>query len=339
MKILLIKLKNIGDVLIMTPTICGIRRRYPQAHISVLVREGTEGILAGCGDIDEVLVSAAPEKEKRGFGWWTDLKNMIHIRTTGFDWVFELGDGDRGRWVTRFSGGKHRIASRWGWVVPKHFQKAFTATSTQDWQMMHRVEKDYRLVSEFLPLGENVPPLVFDAPERIDPLVADGAEYVVMHPVSRWKRKAWPVERWITVGKWLTAKGLRCVVSSGPDPVEIEMAQEITRALGENACCTKGEKSWSELARLIRGARLFAGLDTAAMHLAAACQTPVVALFAQSIESHWRPWKCRHEIVRAGGPLPREFPAFIEEAARRSMLDIPEQDVIAACERMLSPVS
>lgn len=339
MKILLIKLKNIGDVLIMTPAIRGIRERHPEAHISVLVRAGTEGILAGCKDIDEILVSAAPEKEKRGFGWWTDLKNMIHIRTSGFDWVFELGDGDRGRWVTRFSGGKHRIASRWGWVVPKHFQKAFTATSTQDWQMMHRVEKDYRLVSEFLPLGENVPPLVFDAPEGVDPLVADGAEYVVMHPVSRWKRKAWPVERWITVGQWLAAKGLRCVVSSGPDPVEIEMAQEITRALGENACCTNGEKSWSELARLIRGARLFAGLDTAAMHLAAACQTPVVALFAQSIESHWGPWKCRHEIVRAGGPLPRDFPAFVEEAARRSMLDIPEQDVIAACERMLSPVS
>jgi len=58
MKILLIKLKNIGDVLIMTPAIRGIRERHPEARISVLVRAGTEGILAGCKDIDEVQTQA-----------------------------------------------------------------------------------------------------------------------------------------------------------------------------------------------------------------------------------------------------------------------------------------
>jgi heptosyltransferase-3 len=335
MKILLIKLKNIGDTLIMTPVVAGIKQRYPQAHVAVLVRQGTEGILAGCKSIDEVFISAAPEKEKRGFSWWNDLRVLWDIRASRFDWVFELADNDRGRWMSIFSGGRHLITSSWGWVVPKHFLNTFSIFSQQNWQLVHRVEKDYRLVSEFLPLPAEIPPLVFDPLAVRDPLVASGRPYVLLHPVSRWKRKAWPVERWVSVGRALIAKGFDCIISSGPDPVEVALGQEITTALGEHAACTQGRRSWTELASLIAGARLFAGLDTAAMHLAAACQCPIVALFAQSIEHQWGPWKCPHEIIRPGGPLSPDFPAFIEAAAARSMLDIEEQEVIAACERML----
>lgn len=336
MKILLIKLKNIGDTLIMTPVIAGIRQRYPQAHLAVLVRQGTQGILAGCPGIDEVFVSAAPEKEKRGFVWWKDIRTLMHIRASAFDWVFELADNDRGRWMSIFSGGRYRVTSSWGWIVPWHFLHGFSVFSKQNWQLMHRVEKDYRLVSEFLPLPEEIPPLVFEPPAGCDPLVVPGRPYVVLHPVSRWKRKAWTCERWVSVGKALMAKGFDCIVSSGPDPVEVELAEEITAALGEHASCTQGRRSWAELARLISGARLFAGLDTAAMHLAAACQRPVVGLFAQSIEHQWGPWKCPHEVVRPGGDLPPDFPDFIEAAAQRSMLDISESDVIAACDRLLA---
>jgi heptosyltransferase-3 len=75
------------------------------------------------------------------------------------------------------------------------------------------------------------------------------------------------------------------------------------------------------------------------MHLAAACRTPVVALFGPSIEHQWRPWMSRHEIVMPPAVSNGSAPDPIYDALNRSMTDISGQDVIAACERMLTPVT
>jgi heptosyltransferase-3 len=201
---------------------------------------------------------------------------------------------------------------------------------------MHRVEKDYELVSEFLALSPDIPPLQFEVPPGLDDLAKDKQPYAVIHPVSRWRRKAWPVENWVEVGRSLQAWGLHCIISSGPASDEVALADSICRELGDGASATRGQRIWPELARLIKHARLFVGLDTAAMHLAAACQCPVVALFGPSIEHHWHPWQSQYEIVSAGGMLHRNYPDFLYDAEKRSMSDIQVVDVIAACDRMLA---
>jgi len=336
MKVLLIKLKNIGDTLLLTPVARAIKEAYPGSLVTVLVRTGTQGILDGCPYIDRVMLSAAPEKKNRTRSLSQDWQNLLEIRAEKYDFVFELTDNDRGRWITSFSGARRRITSAHGWPLHWFFRARFTDLSTQNWQLMHRVEKDYRLVAEYLPLPAEVPPLVFQATDGIDPLVAGQGPYAVVHPVSRWKRKAWPAERWQAVCRHLIDRGLFCVVSSGPDEIEVGLAEEITRDLGPRAVLTRGQRSWAELARLIHGAQLFTGLDTAAMHLASACQCPVVALFGPSIEHHWHPWRSPYEIVSSGGLLHTRYPDFMFDAEKRPMAAIEAAEVIAACDRMLA---
>jgi len=335
MKVLLIKLKNLGDALLLTPVVQGIKRRYPDSHIAVLVRSGTEGILSGCPGIEEVFTSAAPSEEARP-GLLSDLRTLRNIRARHFDWAFELTDTSRGRWFALLGGARLRITTAHCWPMPWYFKRAFTAFSRQNWHLMHRVEKDYSLVSEFLTLAPDIPPLRFDAPPGFDELVNETQPYAVIHPVSRWKRKAWPIENWVKIGRSLQARGLHCIFSSGPASDEVELTDSIFRELGGRASTTRGQRMWPELARLIKQARLFVGLDTAAMHLAAACQCPVVALFGPSIEHHWHPWKSAYEIVSAGGLLHRNYPDFLYDAEKRSMSDIQAVDVIAACDRMLA---
>jgi heptosyltransferase-3 len=63
-----------------------------------------------------------------------------------------------------------------------------------------------------------------------------------------------------------------------------------------------GKLSIKELGALTARARLFIGVDSMPMHLAAAMGTPAVALFGPSGEDEWRPWRVKHRVVASGHP-------------------------------------
>jgi heptosyltransferase-3 len=96
MRILFIKLRHIGDSLLLTPTLLATKQKHPHAEIWVLVRRTCDGILAGCPEIDLILVTANPDAAKRSKrDWLSDLKLAALHRHTKFDHVFELTDNDR----------------------------------------------------------------------------------------------------------------------------------------------------------------------------------------------------------------------------------------------------
>ena len=63
-----------------------------------------------------------------------------------------------------------------------------------------------------------------------------------------------------------------------------------------------GKLSIKELGALTARARLFVGVDSMPMHLAAAMGTPAVALFGPSGEQEWRPWRVAHRVVTSSHP-------------------------------------
>ncbi|MBI1840942.1 MAG: glycosyltransferase family 9 protein [Verrucomicrobia bacterium] len=339
MRLLFIKLKHIGDALLLTPTLKAIRETHPHAVIWVVVRQGAEGILEGCPHIDRLLTASAPEKERRGLGdSWRQIEMARRLRQQRFDFAFELSDGDRGRWLAWLSGAAERVATRHYVRLNWSARRAITRFSSAPWTQGHRVEKDYQLVRECLPLPETPPGLVFVEERSRIPLCFPGwKRFAVMHPGTRWTRKQWPVAHWIEVGRSLQGRGLGVVVSAGPDAEERVLATTICEALGGDAISTDGQASWAELAGLLRKAALFIGVDTAAMHLAAACQCPTVAIFGPSIPGMWRPWKTPHRLVTAPESLAAlQRPDFLEAVSATSAATAPLSEAIEACEEMLS---
>ena len=330
MRLLFIKLKHIGDALLLTPTLAAARAAYPQAQIWVVVRKGCEGILAGCPAIDRVLTSAAPEAARRNtFGWWNDLKLLRDIRREHFDYVFELTQGDRGRLLAAWSNARFCCASDGVYRVPAFWRLWFNRLSTHDWRKEHQVEANFHLVNEFLPLGvSEPPPLVFER-ARTKPcdLGVKLADYIVIHPGTRWQRKRWPLGKWVETGRELLKRVPQLVISVGPDAEEIQLGDVLADALGPQAVSTRGQLSWAQLAGLIYGAKLFIGLDTAAMHLAAACQCPTVALFASSIARHWHPWRVPYRVIGAAD--------LGQKTGDDAMTRIEAEHVLAACRAML----
>jgi len=339
MRILLIKPKHVGDTLILTPTITAIKRAYPEAEIWVLVRRGCEGILAGCPAITQILTLAGVEKSDRSRGdFWRQMKVLLRLWSVKFDYVFELGDGHRARFFAMLCRAKRRYSVKTSSPLTWLERRRFTAVSSFDWQMCHRVEKDYDSVAEFLPLPRPIPALRFEREFAQSWRPGEAlADFCVMQigkrqSVSRWHRQGWE-----EVGRWLLERFSAVVIVSGPADYEMEEAAWLKERLGPRVLCTLGRAGWPEVAGLLYRARLYVGLDTAAMHLAAACQCPVVALFGPTIEDHWHPWQAPYRIVTSHGYAPVQD--SVERYARvkkRTMNEIEARDVAAACEELLS---
>lgn len=332
MRLLFVKLKHIGDSLLLTPTLTATRAAYPDAQIWVAVRRGCEGILAGCPAIDHVVTAAAPEAARRSpLNFWHDWLLIRKLRRHHFDYAFELSDGDRGRWLCAFSGASFRATNCAGRPLNRWWRRHFDLYSAFAWQDRHRVEKDFFTVHDCLPLGTTVPPLTFARDRAITPSLGQFAgRYAVLHPGTRWKRKRWPRERWIEVGAALLEQLPQLIISAGPDPEEITLARELCAALGSRVRSTEGQLDWRHLAGLLYEAALFVGVDTAAMHLAAACQCPTVAIFGPSNPIEWRPWEVAHRLIAPGAQARMQLPP------ERLIEGVPASEVIQACRELVS---
>jgi heptosyltransferase-3 len=339
LRILLIKPKQIGDTILLTPTLSGIRQAYPDAEIWVLIRRGCESILAGCPGIHRILRLACDDKASRT---WGDVLRQVGIfaqlATTRFDYVFELGDGHRGRLFARTARTSRRYAVRPSKPVPGGKYPGFTAISSYDWHSTHRVEKDYHSVAEFLPLPEEIPPLQFERSSVRPWAPAQRLEdFAVLQIGTRQDYNRWMFEGWRAVCAHLLGRVSTVVVTCGAEAKETVEADALKAEFGARVLCTRGEADWPQMADLLYRARLYVGPATGAMHLAAACRCPAVVMFGRTIEDHWRPWRSVYRAVNTvdvANFADRE--AGYQMIKAHTMQDIKVEDVIAGCEEMLA---
>jgi heptosyltransferase I len=154
-------------------------------------------------------------------------------------------------------------------------------------------------------------------------------EFAILNPGAGWGAKRWPAQRYGEVARQLHKDGLRPLVNFGPG--EEALFEEVNAASGGVARPTKG--SITELISLTRRAKLFVGGDTGPMHLAAALQVPVVAIFGPTNPARNGPYGTASIVLRS--------PASPTTHARRSqpdegMLEITADAVVDAAHRLLA---
>lgn len=336
MRLLFVKLRHIGDALLLTPTLAAVKTAMPRSEIWVVVRKGSEGILAGCPHIDQLRTAMVPEKgEARSAHRGVDRRLLAELRSARFEHAFEMGGGDRGRWLVALSGARGRTTSIASSRFPKGWQIAFNRPSRTRRYGRHEVQRDYTVVADVLPLPAEIPPLRFDPSAMRTWTPAGGIEdFAVIHTGTRWASKSWPEERWIETGRGLLERVPRIILSCGPGSAERAMNERIRSALADRAISTDGQTDWSQLASMLSRAKLFVGVDTAAMHLAAACQCPTVALFGGSKIFEWYPWRVRSAVLRAHDWMGEEAASRLADADL--MKEIGTERVIDACDKILA---
>lgn len=342
-RILCIKLKHIGDVLLMTPAIRALRRAWPGSSIAALVPRGTEGVLAGNPDLDAILVF---DREARFADGWRIIRD---VRRYAPDLVLEMGQGDREAFLGWLSGARQRVgyAPRWSgrW-------RRMLLSQTVPWNArLHVVEANLDLVRACGIPGEASHPVLLVESETRSRMAARLASaglgvdqpLAVVHPVSRWLFKAWPEAGCVEViGRLVRSAGVAVAVTSGPGAAEVEAANRIlTRVIAPHPAAPiidlVGQTTLEELAAVLERATLFIGVDSAPMHMAAALKVPVIALFGPSGEHNWGPWGDGHVVI-SSPYLCRPCGEDGCLGSKRSdcLESISAQQVMAAVEQMLS---
>src|SRR3990172_2525973 len=194
LRILVIKLRHIGDVLLTAPVFRALRETFPGARICALVHSGTQDVLEGNPDIDEVLVFDRGVKNLPFPRQVVREGKFAHgIRERGFDLAIDLTGGDRAAILSYLSGARYRI----GWRDRKGFAgKRWMYTN------LHSPDQNCHMVAQNLSVVRSVGITTRNA--------------AVTFPVSAKDReRAKEILREYS-GKWHEAGGSRC--SSGMLP-------------------------------------------------------------------------------------------------------------------------
>ncbi|HDZ84490.1 MAG TPA: hypothetical protein ENH45_04645, partial [Nitrospirae bacterium] len=110
-KILVIKFRHIGDVLLTSPAIRALKENFPEADISVIVNSGTEEVLSGLPAISELMVFDRKIKKLPVLRkYMKEVAFYKEIRSKGFDMTVDLTGGDRAALVSFISGARYRLA-------------------------------------------------------------------------------------------------------------------------------------------------------------------------------------------------------------------------------------
>ena len=318
MKILLIRLRLIGDVVFTTPAIGAVRRRFPDAEITYLVEAPAAPVVANHQALDRVLVLERPRGVAR---LRYDVAMGRRLRGERFDLVIDFHGGPRSSLLTWATGAPQRI----GYNLPG---RHWCYTTRVSWTPSlvpprHSVINQWALLS---PLGIGDPDRTIDpvtmppdaaAVERVavrlrEAGVGDAARLIIFHVSAGNPFRRWPAESFARVAATLATadRARRIVITSGPS--EREAAEAVTaraRALAGDAAAAivwTGEFDLPELRALIDRAALYIGGDSGPLHIAATTKTPVVALFGPTLPERSMPWRdpAIGAIAVDGGALP-----------------------------------
>jgi len=305
-RILVIKLQHLGDVLLTSPVFSTLKHQHPHLEIDALVYADTAAMLDGNPNVDTIFTIDRAWKKSTRVKLSREWQLFRKLQNRDYQLIIGLTDRMRAAWLARLLKPLYSVAPKCPQKRGKFWRNSFSHVYGQPQLARHTVELHLDALRRLglYPKSEDKPlsmPISPAARQKIETLLAAknlaSKSYVVIHPTSRWMFKSWNVAGFAGVLRQLTEQELPIVLVSGPDDAERAYVQKILQIQGHSAVDLSGQLSLQELAALIADSCCFIGLDSVAIHIAAAVQTPCVALFGPSGDRFWHPWQVPHRIV------------------------------------------
>ncbi|HUO58054.1 MAG TPA: glycosyltransferase family 9 protein [bacterium] len=294
-KILLIRLRGLGDVLMATPSLRALRRAYPQAQIHFLTYAFCGPLLKGNIHLNRVI--PYPEKPAP---LWEKLGLALQLRREKYDWVIDLESTPRSAWMTLATGARERVGyafrvRKWAFnrPVPLNPSRRFQADVCLGLVRHLGVQDDGLRTEVFLGYEEKQwADVYFERPE-----IAQERRRIALNPTGGWSSKQWPVKRWRQLIELLNKElGIKPLLYWGPGSEKL--VGEIRRGL-ENQVHLKPETTLLEAAAYIERLDLLIGSDGTPQHLAQALGTRSLTLWGPGWGIGWTlPGDPRHRTLQ-----------------------------------------
>lgn len=324
-RVLVIKLRHHGDVLLTSPMFTAMKQQYPHLQVDGLVYKDTQEMLSFHPFIDQLHTIDRKWKHLGAVGQLKAEWGLIQsLKNRNYDLILHMTEHWRGLILCRLLKPRYAVCQKYARRSGKLWKKTFTHHYPVNSKKRHTAEKHLDALRRVGLYPTSDQRRLVAAPgekavANIDKVMADheikSGEYIHIHPTSRWLFKSWDVPKMAALISELGKQGNKLVITAAPSNEEMRMVEHIFKCIEDSSKPEEdnvkpkedsakpeivnlaGKVNLKELMVLIDRAKLFIGVDSVPMHIASATATPTVALFGPSNELEWSPWMNKHIIL------------------------------------------
>ena len=346
--ILCIRADNMGDVIMTSPAIRALKETY-KCRITLLTSKAGSLITSHLPEIDHVLVYDLPWVKATGHNG-IDLATLAEkISAENFDAAIIFTVYSQSALPAAMLALMAGIPLRLAYSRENPYQLLTNWVPDREPfdYILHQVERDLKLVKNIGAITSNdsfqITNFAGNEQSADDKLLVNGIEpanpYMILHPgVSEDKRK-YPVELWIETGKLLAEKYKMPMLVTGSES-ECDIATLVADGIGDHAFSIAGELLLGEFIAVVAKAKCIISVNTSTIHIAAATQTPIVVLYAQTNPQH-TPWKATYKMlpfsVEKTLKSSNMIVKYVAEKCYSEHLPYPSpEEVVAAAEEFLA---
>lgn len=342
-RVLIVRIGAMGDVLHAMPAVTALREAHPEWEVGWVVEPRWLPLLKASDVVkrssamplvDRVYLAATREWKRRPFSGETlaDIRSLAReLRAGRFDLCVDMQGSIRSAVIGRLAGAKRFV----GPAEPREREARWLYGERIRTVARHVIDQGCELLGAAV--GERLSPaqVVLPVDEmaerevsfRLEP-VASGRPFVLIAPSAGWGAKEWPAERYGLVAGALVDAGFTVLVNAGS--AEDARACAVVEASGGRAVAVPG--SMAQLIALVRRASLVIAGDTGPLHLAAALERPVVAIFGPTDPARNGPYRTVARVLRSTSSRTDHSRHAAPEIG---MLEIKAGDVVGAAMELL----
>jgi ADP-heptose:LPS heptosyltransferase len=327
--LLILRLDNIGDVLMTAPALRAIKATQPETCLTLLASPAGAQAAAVLPWVDRVipwrtLWQAVGPSSQCPEDTWEFIETL---RAEQFDGAIVLTSFRQSphpaAWICQMAG----IPRRWG--ASKESGECLTHRVADLPDDLHQVDRNLRLVEV---AGYQVGDRHLAFPIPPSPQIPP-QPYLLINPWASCPSRMYDLDRFAIAARTLANKTGYPVVVTGMAQHR-EAAAPLLAALGPQAIDRIGQTTLADLVALVAHAQLMISTNTATLHIADATETPSVILFAGTeLERQWQPRRTRARLLRRPTPCSPCYAFTCPHAME--CLDIPPEDVVAAALALL----
>lgn len=286
----------IGDMILLAPALRALKRAYPQSYLALLIRPLVASLMEACPYLDEVII----DTKGRGVGRVQTFCQLVRrLRRGRFDLAVVLHPTSfRNALIPCLAGVPLRIGSD---VSARGI--LLTQSCTDD-TTLHEVNR-YLRVLQLINIEDPASGLEFwhtDEDRRVvrqllsDCDVRPGDSIIGINLGTTWETKSWSMHRFADVIAGIQSRFEAAIILTGSSS-EAGLGEALQRLVKARVINLIGKTTILQLGALIERCNLYLTCDSGPMHIAAAVETPTIALFGPTNPQRHRPYGERHHVI------------------------------------------